>query len=78
MKRLARLAGILLIATLCFGCVAASAQYRTSNAAQVRASRKADRKQRKAMKKYRKAQRKAQRKMVKKDRKNTHLPGNRH
>jgi hypothetical protein len=73
-----RLAGILLIATLCFGCVAASAQPRPSNAAQIRASRKADRKQRKAMKKYRKAQQKAQRKMIKKDRKNTHLPGSRH
>jgi hypothetical protein len=72
-----RLAGLLLLATMCFASVAASAQPRPSNASQLRASRKADRKQRKAMKKYRKAQLKAQRKMVKKDRKNTHLPGSR-
>jgi hypothetical protein len=73
-----RLAGLLLIATLCFVSVAASAQRRPSNASQLRASKKADKKQRKAMKKYLKAQRKAQRKMIKKDRKNTHLPGSRH
>jgi hypothetical protein len=72
-----RLAWVLLIATLCFGCAEVVAQPRPSNASQLRASRKADRKQRKAMKKYRKAQLKAQRKMVKKDRKNTHLPGSR-
>jgi len=66
------------MAALCLGSVAASAQPKSSNAAQIRASRKADGKQRKAMKKYLKAQKKAQRKMIKKDRKNTHLPGNKY
>ncbi len=70
-----RLAGLLLVATLCLGwCASAGAQARTTTLSQTRASRKVDRKQQKAMRKYAKTQRKAQRKMEKKDRKNTHYP----
>jgi len=67
-----RLAAIILLGVLSVGwCVQASAQPRTVNSAQSRASRKADRKIQKARKKYAKAQRRAQRKMIKKDRKNS-------
>jgi hypothetical protein len=69
---------ILLGALSIASCVAASAQIRTRNMPQSRASQKASRKQQKAMKKYAKAQRKAQRKMLKTERKNTKLPQRRY
>jgi hypothetical protein len=48
-----------------------------SQKAQLRAAQKMQRRQDKANRKYAKAQRKAERRMIKKDRKNTHLPGQR-
>jgi hypothetical protein len=44
---------------------------------QARAVRKMQKRQNKANLKYAKAQRKAERRMIKRDRKNTHLPGQR-
>jgi hypothetical protein len=48
-----------------------------SQKAQLRAAQKMQKRQNKANRKYAKAQLKAERKMIKKDRKNTHLPGQR-
>jgi hypothetical protein len=70
-----RISGFLIFAALCVSCSVAAGAQTHMNSSQIRASQKADRKQQKAMKKYAKAQRKAQQKMIKKDRKNTHLPG---
>lgn len=48
-----------------------------SQRAQLRAAQKMERRQAKANRKYAKAQRKAEKRMIKRDRKNTHLPGQR-
>jgi hypothetical protein len=48
-----------------------------SQRAQLRAAQKMQKRQNKANRKYAKAQRKAEKRMIKRDRKNTHLPGQR-
>ncbi len=67
----------ILLAVLGTGLSAPSYAKVASAKAQAKAVRKAQKKQNKANRKYAKAQRKAEKRMIKKDRKNTHLPGQR-